>query len=698
MKWPVAILLAALLQIPGGLYAQASAVIAGDYKLIRWYEDGALSIWEEAYPRAFFFRQPEKVYEPYEAWDKNFSRLSGIMGKILDEELKENSRAVEYFRKFKEDHPEQVTLLHLNGNARDPEFETGPFFAGHWLYYAGATILSDIPADTAVIAIKVSDARRFKERSGWDGLRHDDIGLCALGPDGKADWRYSEQVVLQAVDYANNTITIKRAQYGTQPVALKAGRAYAAAHIREGPWGKGGNNPLWYYNFSTRAPKDEQGRQAWEVFADDVARRFLPGGELSFMDGLEFDVLHHELKNHSYAYLDTIRFPDCDNDGRHDWGVFEGVNTYGAGVMQFARRLRQQLGPDKLILADGFALNHQRAFGIFNGIESEGWPRGDDYELEDWPGGVNRHRFWAANAHPPALNYVNHRWWEKKYPEVPHNIQRLVIAGTVLTNSVYSASFYNPDDDNPEDEHWQPLFDEVVKGTENEPFWLGKPLGGTKRLAENEAYRLLWSLSDFYNHLALADGMEAELTENGIRISAEGQDALRFRLEGLPSTGNDLLLLLEMSGAPIAQAPPEYARAVLVGLSEQSVTSEHKHQYMSFLNARPFESEFGFVNAKTGTVNLEFEIEGGEPVLISGIEIYHQPNARARVFENGIVLANPAMGAYTFDLEELSPGVKYFRLQGSAGQDTVVNNGQPAGGQVTLPAKDALFLRRIKGE
>ena len=49
-----------------------------------------LPVMQDSYPRAFFFRAAESPGKnpdlTYEEWEKNFSRLMGIEGKVLDEE------------------------------------------------------------------------------------------------------------------------------------------------------------------------------------------------------------------------------------------------------------------------------------------------------------------------------------------------------------------------------------------------------------------------------------------------------------------------------------------------------------------------------------------------------------------------------------------------------------------------------------
>ena len=124
------------------------------------------AIFTAGYPRAFFFRFSEGAAAQkaitFERWDAAFSRLMGIEGKTLEEEVPGRSlRNIDFFTRFKKIHPEQLVLLHYNGNARDPRDNAGKFFAGHWVYYIGAKILADIPASGGESVIRVADASLF---------------------------------------------------------------------------------------------------------------------------------------------------------------------------------------------------------------------------------------------------------------------------------------------------------------------------------------------------------------------------------------------------------------------------------------------------------------------------------------------------------------------------------------------------------
>jgi hypothetical protein len=630
----------------------------------------------------------------------------GIEGKVLDEEVPGRSaRNIEFFTKFKKNHPEQLVLLHCNGNARDPRYQAEKFFAGRWLYHNGSTIQQDLPASGGETEIKVGDPGLFLVGMGRYKTSNDDVGLCTLDAAGKPDWRQSEQAQLLSVDMPRKVLRVRRGCFGTSPRAFEAGRAYAAAHVTEGPWG-GQSHLLWFYNYSTRCPRDAQGRTCAEVLADDLAARFLPGGELAAFDGVEFDVLHHQVGGGKGK-----RGADCDADGRSDFGVLEGINTYGIGVVEFCRRLRAKLGPNRLILADGMGLTNQRAFGILNGIESEGWPHLTDWQIRDWSGGLNRQWFSVRNAAQPVLNYVNHKFTapgekpgQVKQRDLPFSTHRLVFAAAVCTDSAICYSSTPP---KPADELLG-IWDELQKGTEKQLGWLGRPLGPTVRLAEQHADVLAGQgnpvRDDLPGRLA-GDGVHFSLDLGALKVTAAGSGAspLRFRLLGVPCNGPDLFVSVTARGEKMKNYPPEVARLMWVGIAgaegqkpqPKPEAQAAADRFMSWVNEQPFSSGFYFSEVKSKTVDLELTIEGAEPVWISSLRVYHHPDAIYREFEHGLVLANPSPRAYTLDLERLLPGRKFRRLKGSPEQDPTTNNGAAVPGKIELQPRDGLFLVKL---
>jgi len=534
----------------------------------------ALRVLQEAYPRAFFFRASEGVAAnprvPYHRWDACFSRLMGIEGKVLDEEVPGRSiRNIDFFTRFKRQHPEQLVLLHYNGNARDPRYQLDEFFAGHFLYFNGAKILQDVPAEEGQTEIKVDNPALFRTGIGRYQSSNDDVGLCELDAHGKPNWHSSEQVQLLSVDPARKVIVVKRGCYGTEPRAFEANQAYAAAHVTEGPWGRQ-SNMLWFYNYSTVCPRDNHGHTCNDVHCEELARRFLPGGELEAFDGLEFDVLQH-----SCGRRRGTMGVDSNADGQIDGGVIDGLNQYGIGVVEFCRKLRQKLGPKRLILADGMSLGNQRAFGILNGIESEGWPHLSDWEIRDWSGGLNRHFFRSQNAHAPVFNYVNHKFTtagdtpgSRKVPEVPFKIHRLVFAAAMFTDSAVCYSFTPPK----AADELVGIWDEFREGTKNDLGWLGQPLGPAVRMAERQPDLLEGRGDPIRPELAerfVGEGIAFALDSNGLNVSTDddGADSLRFRLRGVPCDGPDLFVSVTAEGKPLRGYPREIARLTWVGIA-----------------------------------------------------------------------------------------------------------------------------------
>ena len=626
-------------------------------------------------PRAFFFRISEsQAANPrisYNDWDATFDRLQGIMGKALDEELRgSEARNPEFFCRFKKEHPEQMVLLHFNGCSRDPRYETEEFFAGHWIYREAAMILSDVPAESGETEIKVSSTEEFKTGVGRFDDAGPDIGLFMI-KDGKHDWQTGEQVQLVSVDHEKKTIRVKRGCYGTAPHAFPANKARAAAHECEGPWAKG-NPMLWGYNFSTECPRDPQGRNCADALVDNLKKKFMPGGKLDAFDGVEFDATNDSSKG------------DMNGDGKMDDGIISGINTYGIGIVDFYRKLRVALGENRLIVADGVCKANQRGFGVLNGIESEGWPHHPDLTIKGWSGGLNRMLFWNREACPPVLNYVNHRFTnkagktnqEKFLPVLPFSTHRLVMAAAQFVDAAFCYSSFPI----PEPGEQVGIWDELKKGTENKLNWLGASEGPAVHLAAQT--------------LDILDGVR--LHNPAIK------DGKQVVTQELSCQGSNLFVTVRASGAPLKGYPESYARIMEVKVADENLAGLEPLAWqrftvpMTWLNSKEFESTFYFRDITNSDISLKIEIEGEEPVSIKSVGAHTYPDVMYRVYEHGLVLANPSLQPYTFDLQTLTPDRTYRHLKASSKQDTKVNDGMPIDGKVTLGPLDGLFLVRIQ--
>lgn len=529
-------------------------LLVGLFALTAQGEDApAPDILHSGWPRCFFFRKAEgfgsqigKQFD-YTRWDRAFSRLQGIIGKTLDEEIPGRSVNIPHFTRFKQAHPGQLVLLHYNGNARDPRDNHGRFFDGHWIYRVGCRVQHPVRAEAGQVTFRVENSRLFLTGVGRFHDRNDDLGLCRLDTDGRPDWSVAEQLELVSVDHQAGTVTVKRGCFGTSPLALKDGQAYLAAHAHEGPWGQT-NHLLWYYNYSTECPRDGAGQQAADILVDDLAERLGTEGPLGTYDGLEFDVLHNE---HGSPAPFRARDYDMNADGQPDNGWFNRINTYGVGVVHFCRKLRDRLGEHRLILADGGTVRAQRAVPYLNGIESEGWPHLSDWAIEDWSGGMNRHLYWTRFARPPAFTYINHKYITRTgdlpghhgQPDVASSIHRLVFGVACCTDSAVTYAYSPPDSQGMQ----LGLWDELVGGDLQQPGWLGAPTGPTRRLALEQT-PLFQVQGPALQARMSPDTTTADIQVDGgsvvVRSRENATSGLAIRLDGLPTDGPDLVVRL----------------------------------------------------------------------------------------------------------------------------------------------------------
>ena len=135
-------------------------------------------------------------------------------------------------------------------------------------------------------------------------------------------------------------------------------------------------------------------------------------------------------------------------------------------------------------------------------------------------------------------------------------------------------------------------------------------------------------------------------------------------------------------------------KLVKAGIGADEMTASV--QCMTWVNPRPFESSFYYRHIKSDEIDLSLRVEGSEPVSLKCLTAHAQSDAIYRVFEGGMVLANPSHQPFTFDLAKITPGRTYRRILGSDTQDRETNNGQAVEDRVTLGQRDALFLVRTR--
>jgi hypothetical protein len=652
----------------------------------------SLTILENRYPKTFFFRISETYAAnnkiSFETWEENFSRLQGIIGKCLDEELKNRSdRNINFFTQFKAKNPQQIVLLHYNGIGRDPEEKDINVYQGHWVYYNGQKALNSLSANDSISEIEVRDTRLFKKITGRENLASDDIGICRLTPDGKPDWSYAEQVQLLDIRITKapaGFLKVKRAQYNTQALDFTAGKTYLAAHKINGPWGAKSHS-LWLYNLSTCCPLDAQGKTAADRFAEEVSSWFSPTGKLAAFDGIEFDVMQNAWREPSD--ISHGRAGDFNADGVIDDGYFNDQNLYGAGATQFLAELRKKLGPDKFILADGWNWDQVRAFSSLNGMESEGWPKLNDPDLKDWSGGLNRAQYWNTRSFSPKLSYFNHKLIsDNKQIPMPYSYHRLVFAAaTIMEHAICCMNFPTPNPD-----EICGIWDEFVAGKKNKLQWLGSPTA-TPRYHSKEApllYQYTSETASVIPNTFSSETSSFQLVDNQLILTSNDPKSHYQQIKFTPKLQHqgDVTLWIKMKASQDPNLPPQTPRVLRIG------KGTNRYDYSScWIDETAMEYRFQDTVDSTQPQWI-IDIDSSAPVSIESIQINASADIISRPFENGLVIANIGNTPYNYDLKKLHSENTYSFLQGTPLQDTTTNNGTPCPPMLTIPAKDAIFL------
>lgn len=638
------------------------------------------------YPRVLGFRQSEwqVPLRSYEEWERIFAPFSGIVGKALQEERTDTTgpQTVEYFTRFKQQYPDKLVLLHLNGRARRPGFRTAGWSAGWWLHRVGSVLTA--AADPADTVLQVASTTEFSLRADFAGGVGDDIVIAPSDSAGRPDFALAEQVRLSAMDRAANTLTVIRGRHGTTPGSFAAG-AYVAPHVYAGPWSEI-DDRVWLYNLSTMCPVDPSGRRLVEVLSEQIGSWFGPDGELAAFDGLQLDVFQ----------LDERDRIDADCDGVADLGRRDGVDTYLQGQVQLTTGLRQRLGPGRYLLTDGGA-GQQPDAATVNGVELECFPTRLDYDMTLWSQGLMTLQRWRSHGARPRLSYPLYKYPPPRDYPVSFNRFRLALAAALATNSVIS--WHDDIGGATRAVNDVVVWDELRAGTANVTGWLGAPRGDPVHLAEREPDRLggagtQWPASfvDTFVGPGVTFRVDATASPPTLVVSRrQATSSLAFTVPDLPLDGPDLVVALDLRAVRRPPHPATVGRQCTVAVTAAggelaqtlTVPTTFFHAVLAFHGIGP------------GPVQLSVTIDGDGPLGLRGLRLFAAPDAVVRGFAGGAVFANPSGSAVTFDVAALFPGRQFTRLPGSAGQDPITNDGSLVGPTLTLPPLDALVVRAL---
>ncbi len=629
-------------------------------------------VFTKGFPQLLAFRgeMARASHKDYAAWCGSVSGASGVVRKFIPEELPQlYAESPGWANRYAAEHPAVLMLLHLNGESRqvltDPEVHCR-YFPGHWVYEPGTQLTGSIGlADTE---ISVQDARPFKtnayvnrERDGTKSWFPHHIVLVPLDEKGKRLWYESEYVIVKSVNYERNTLTVDRGQIFSKAKAFKSGRTYVAP-LAAGVWG---GKPMWFYNLSSVCPADSNGCRAADIFVDEIAGWFAPGGILSNFNGIAFDVNYWKVRDESW---------DTDNDGQSDAGLIADRNVWREGDWGFLQKLRQALGNDRLITCDGQHEENQQAVGVLDGIESEGLVQHND-GFRGFSRTVNTHLYWQENnTRKHDFRYVVLKLMDKNDEARGDQLRRFGTAtacclGAFVTGT--SAPFLPPGF--------------------SEPGSLGFPAGKLIRPAQNSPDLLAGT--DLLQHLQ-GDSCLIVRQNDRLLITADpDRNALQpmtVTLKNLNVPPGDLTIFVTMEAAdPLEGFTPDARVPRLVQAEFSKVPDHgegrrvnefytdlygyigtHSPSVMSFYLRRP--------GTGAGKMDIKFKIEGRGRAVLHAITAHSAPDILIRDFDCGVVAVNPALDPVTVPVASLLPGI----------------SGLPE--SLVIPPLDAQFIPRVR--
>lgn len=668
-----------------------------------------LDIFKEEYPRAGYFRVSEFVIrrdykdkpEKYTEWRDRFADLSGIMGKTEYEELLRNNphnQIRNWFTQYKKDFPNKLVMVHMNGRGRIPNYRIEKFSPGHWVYFEGSDVKTDLPGGQSLdyeseVWIEVSNPDRFRTDNGEKKNVKDDITLVQRKKDGTFDWDNAEYVRL--LEKKDNLIKIQRAMFGSKPLRFSKSNTYAAPHMGDGPWGETANMP-WHYNFSTNCPKDKKGKTCADILLEELTENFKKGGRWEYFDGVQFDVMMSEPTTGYHPERRKLgERADIDMDGKQDDGIINGLQTYGVGLFDFITRLRNGVGPNKIIAADGRNVGSQQVGNkVLNGIEIEGFPAQRPYGFAHWSTPINLLNFWREVTAEPFFNYSAMRYDnpDKLTEKDLFAHYRLAFAGSVFTNSFILVNSWTTLKGIPD-------VSEVfgLPKTEKVTGWLGKPAGETVHWAGNQTiYRdllegngtplkaAILTVSDdtpFFFASQDRTNSTVKINEKGNLVLTPAKKDPQFGafIKNLPYEEEQMFIEFTMRSGKIDTAYPNgYLRSVSIFLNGVRVPkqltniikiNEDWFTYRIYF-ANTYDTMFQqpIVYNKKGEKKLDIGFvvhdTNGE-IELSHIKINNAPEIVYREFQQGNVFANLSSKDFTLS--------KY---------------------NIVIPAKDAVFVKK----
>ena len=544
--------------------------------------------------------------------------------------------------------------------------------------------------------------------------------MYELDTNGRPNWAHAEHIKIKTVDTVNGTITVDRAQLGSSALNLQSNKAVVAFHMLF--WGG-----QWQVNFSLECPRGGPFNMTGaEWYALRKKQRIWQTGA----DGMETDVGRWQWGNPTVS----SGIMDCNNDLVTDYGYINGVNSFGLGAQVYFRTLRELLGPNKIIQMDGNDATYgQRGWQYVNGVQMESFPDANHFEryslafqhLRGWVINVTEsfHFSYAFNKTPTTL-FGN--CYDTDGSTVDWRFRVDLAAGLLTGTPVPFASItdINFDPANPDAPpdlstikdffHWDEYDGGGTNGL-NDWQWLGKPLGAAVQVLDqvgitNLLASTVWQWKTETNFAASCSITNGEYSAV---ITALPSNTAQWAETNYPGSQVPQALwfgtrLQIASGAPVIKTNTEYTlefeakgndswtvngqtfEKVPRSLMTDGVANYGAQKPASvFLGTNWTFYRFSMISDTNTPPPLVFGFsEQVGNAAIRNIHLYQGGAERwTREFERGRVYLNMTLNPWTVNV---GTGTVQ-RLLGP--QIPEVNNGLVVNGTLTIPPRDAVFLR-----
>lgn len=632
------------------------------------------------------------------------TETDGALDKMLRETARQGSAGQQALAQAL---PTKLMLEHFNFGQVSLELAKDfggvwPFSPCHFAYLVGC-LAADLPGPAAT-SIHVADATKFRQG--------DAVLLLPLRA-GQKLWASSEYAAVTAIE--GNTLRLKRAAYGSKVLDPKRS---AADQLWVAPL------PLPYtedrrpkaqltWNWSTLCPRDEQGRQASDAFAEALGKLFAPGGALSRIHGFVWDVPRVTFRKRTDG-----RMIDADLDGKGDDGFQAGVNTYALGAVELDRKIRAALSEERLFLSDGYYGDEGdprvQLPGVFNGLEHD---INSDHQLTELSSLLNIFTFYQRYVQRPHFSLLVRK--DRNLATAESALSAVALRqnqcmknalATILGIAYGDLSFEQVEEGK--------LFsaaDETQCGREDRLHWLGRPAGPIIRPAFESPDTLVGA------GVEVTDAFLARWTSANSTLRREGRtllvsvrqpdnatspdrDSLLLTLRDLPVKPDcGLLIQFEVRSEKLRDFASDVPRIITVtpqGLPGWPEKKGEPRSLLGWSTSQDFTPvSFYFREpAAEGRINIQVAFQGRQNVTLRNFVVRAATDVLVREFKHGVVLCNPGEHtSWTFDLAKQFPGVAFRRIAGSA-YDTCMaqeNNGATVGATVTLAPQTGLFLVKV---